>query len=130
MNQSLRKLLNLSTSLPKELQDRLSNTVGFLDDQVIGDIMSVLGIIEQSLQTGSPLPERLPAPLLNKFYDSWDKSNRHAMLSTTLVRDEDYRRYCVAMSSYLRLLSTIDELVLILKSRLGECHVIYQWGDI
>lgn len=127
MNQSLGRLLDLSTSLPRELQDRLVDSVGILDDRVIGDIMAVLGIIEQSLRTGSPLPERLPAPLVRRFFDSWQSQN--ALLSTTLVRDEHYRRYCVAVSSYLNFLSVVDDLVLVLKGALGECHVIHQWKD-
>ncbi|KFH47347.1 hypothetical protein ACRE_018050 [Hapsidospora chrysogenum ATCC 11550] len=129
MNQSLRRLLNLSTSLPAELQERLVQAVGFMDDRVIGEIMATLDIIEQSLRTGSPLPERLPAPLIGRFYSSWHVRNRHAMLSIALARDENYRRYCVATSAYLKFLSTIDDLVIILKARLGECHVIHQWED-
>lgn len=130
LNQALRRLLNLSTTLPDELQERLVEAVGFMDDRVIGDIMAVLGIIEQSLRTGSPLPERLPTPLVNRFYDSWRARKKSAILSTSLVRDENYRRYCVAMSAYLKFLSTIDDLVLALKGRLGECHVIHHWEDV
>lgn len=129
MNQSLRRLLNLSTSLPAELQERLVQSAGFMDDRVIGEVMATLGIIERSLRTGSPLPERLPTPLIGRFYSSWHTRNRDAMLSMALVRDEDYRRYCVALSAYLKFLSTIDDLVIILKARLGECHVIHQWED-
>lgn len=130
MNQSLRRLLNVSTTLPQELQERLIQTVGFMDDAVIGDIMAVMGIIEQTLRTGSAIPERLPTPLVKRFYDSWQARNAKAMLSTTLVRDENYRRYCVAMSAYLRFLATIDDLVLVLKVSLGECHVIRRWEDV
>lgn len=127
MNQSLRRLLNVSTTLPQKLQERLIQTVGFTDDAVVGDIMAVMGIIEQTLRTGSSLPERLPTPLVKRFYDSWHARNRRAMLSVDLVRDEDYRRYCVAMSSYLKFLTTIDDLVLKLKQSLGECHVVHPW---
>ena len=130
MNQALRRLLNLSTTLPKELQDRLARTVGFLDDRVIGQTMAVLDIVEQTLRTGSPLPERLPTPLVRRFYESWDARDRHAMLSVALVRDENYRRYCVALSSYLKFLASIDDLVLVLKETLGECHVIHQWEEV
>lgn len=130
MNQSLRRLLNVSTTLPQGLQERLVQTVGFTDDKVIGDIMAVMGIIEQTLRTGSSLPERLPTPLVKKFYESWHARNKKAMLSKALVRDENYRRYCVAMSAYLKFLSTIDDLVLVLKVSLGECHVIHQWEDV
>ncbi|KAM4063650.1 aromatic acid exporter family member 2 domain-containing protein [Hirsutella rhossiliensis] len=126
MNQSLGRLLVLSASLPTELQARLVNTVGLLDDRIIGEVMSVLGIIEQSLRTGGPLPERLPTPLISRF---WNAQSHEAMLSKTLVRNEYYRQYCVAISSYVKFLSTIDDLVLLLKGALGECHVIYRWED-
>lgn len=129
MNQSLRRLLTLSSTLPQDLQDRLAQTFGLLDDRIVGDIMAVLSIIEQSLVTGAPLPERLPTPLVREFYASWRAQHRNLMLSKTLVRDENYRRYCVAMSSYLKFLSTIDDIVLLLKGALGECHCVHQWED-
>ena len=97
------------------------------DDRVIGQIMAVLGIVEESLRTGSPLPEILPTPLVRTIYDTWTAQHRNAILSTTLVRDENYRRYCVAMSSYLQFLSTVDDLVLTLKKTLGECYVVHTW---
>ncbi|KJZ70876.1 hypothetical protein HIM_09741 [Hirsutella minnesotensis 3608] len=129
MNQSLGRLLFLSSTLPNDLQERLAGTVGILDDRTIGDVMAVLGLIEQSLRTGSPLPERLPAPLVSRFYESWNAQNPYASLTTSLVRDEKYRQFCVALSSYLKFLSTIDDLVLILKRALGESHIIYRWEE-
>lgn len=41
-----------------------------------------------------------------------------------MVRDEDYRRYCVALGSYVRFLGKIDELVLVIKGVLGEAHLV------
>lgn len=130
MNQSLGRLLDLSSTLPKELQDRFTNVVGFLDDHVIGDVMAVLGVTGLALKTGTPLPERLPAPLCRNFYNWWHDQHRTAMLNTTLVRDENYRRYCVAVSAYLRFLSALDDLVLVVKGAVGECHVVRQWEDV
>jgi hypothetical protein len=103
--------------------------VGFLDDHVIGDIMAVLGVVRLSLKTGASLPERLPAPLIRNFYKAWYAKHRTAMLNTTLIRDENYRRYCVAVSAYLRFLSAVDDLVLVVKGAVGECHVVMQWED-
>jgi hypothetical protein len=130
MNQSLRRLLDLSASLPDYLQHRLARTFGLLDDRMIGDVMAVLNILQQSLLTASPLPERLPTPLIRRFYDSWEAQHRKASLSKSLVRDENYRRYCVAMSSYLGFLSAIDDLVLLLKITLGENHVVTYSEDV
>ncbi|KAJ4865244.1 aromatic acid exporter family member 2 domain-containing protein [Trichoderma breve] len=130
MNQALGRLLYLSTTLPKEFQERLVTALGILDDGAIGNIMAVLAIVEQALRTGSPLPERLPVPLVRTCFESLSYAQHHKIeLSTTLVRDENYRRYCVAVSSYLKFLTAIDDLVLCLKEALGERHVIYLWDD-
>ncbi|KAF4458893.1 hypothetical protein FALBO_14369 [Fusarium albosuccineum] len=129
MNQALGGLLTLAASLPKEFQERLVNTVGILNDRAIGDIMAVLAIIEQALRTGSPLPERLPAPLVRRAVESYLEQGGSNVLTTTLVKDEGHRRYCVALTLYLKFLTSIDDLLLVLKSALGERHIIYQWED-
>lgn len=130
MNQALGRLLFLSTTLPKEFQERLVYVLGILDDVAIGNIMAVLTIVEQALRTGSPLPERLPVPLVRTCFESLSAAQRQKIdLTTSLVRDENYRRYCVAVASYLKFLSAVDDLVLSLKRTLGERHVIYLDDD-
>lgn len=130
MNQALGRLLFLSTTLPKEFQERLVYVLGILDDVAIGNIMAVLTIVEQALRTGSPLPERLPVPLVRTCFESLSAAQRQNIdLNTSLVRDENYRRYCVAVASYLKFLTAIDDLVLSLKRTLGERHVIYLDDD-
>lgn len=130
MNQALGRLLYLSTTLPKEFQERLVTALGILDDGAIGNVMVVLAIVEQALRTGSPLPERLPVPLVRTCFESLSNAQHYKIeLSTSLVRDENYRRYCVAVSSYLKFLSAIDDLVLSLKETLGERHVVYLRDD-
>ncbi|KAI2812394.1 hypothetical protein CBS115989_10505 [Aspergillus niger] len=124
MNQALGRLLVLSTTLPLNLQQRLMERVGFMNDYTVGDIMAVLGVIEQALKAGAALPERLPTPLVKRCYEAWAQQHQTAELSKTLVRDENYRRYCVAISSYLKFLASIDELVLVLKAALGESHIV------
>ncbi|PHH90257.1 hypothetical protein CDD83_4165 [Cordyceps sp. RAO-2017] len=127
MNQALVRLLDLSSALPKEMRDRLVVTAGFVDDRIIGDVMAVLAVVEQALRTGSPLPERLPVPLLSRYYEMWRAQQTQPMLSRELLHDQNYRRYCVALSSYLKFLSTIDDLVLVLKEALGENHIVSPW---
>ncbi|KAK5991877.1 putative C57A7.05-like protein [Cladobotryum mycophilum] len=128
-NQALGRLLFMSAALPKELQDRMVRTSGLMDERNIGSIMAVLSIIEQSLRTGSPLPERLPTPLVQNCFEAWHAENEKPELSMELIRDEKYRRYCVALSSYLRFLTIVDDLVVVLKETLGESHVIYPWDS-
>ncbi|KAH7184651.1 uncharacterized protein B0J16DRAFT_340278 [Fusarium flagelliforme] len=130
MNQALGGLLNLASTLPKELQDRLVRVAGILDDRSIGDIMAVLAIIEQALRTGSPLPERLPAPLIRRATDLVQSQSEEVILTATLVQDENHRRYCVAVTLYLKFLGSVDDLLIVLKEALGERHIIYQWNDM
>ncbi|OAA38823.1 hypothetical protein NOR_06476 [Metarhizium rileyi] len=129
MNQCLGKLLVLSSTLPKHLQDRLTRTVGIVDDGIVGNVMSVLTIVESCLRTGAALPERLPAPLVHSCFVVWYTQHERAELSTDLIKSEDYRRYCVAVSSYVSFLSTVDDLVEALKGTLGEAHVIHHWDE-
>lgn len=129
MNQSLGRLLSLTGSLPLELQRRLMCNVGIMDDTDIDSVMVVLGVINQSLKTGDPLPERLPVPLLNRCYVTWHAEHRKAEFSTALVRNEDYRRYCVAVSSYLKFLSAVDDIVIALKKVVGESHIVNPWRE-
>ncbi|KAF4433173.1 hypothetical protein F53441_13774 [Fusarium austroafricanum] len=130
MNQALGGLLNLAANLPKEMQDRLIHIANILDERSIGDVMAVLGIIEQALRTGSPLPERLPAPLVRRAIDSFYTKRNEVILTTELVQDENHRRYCVAVTLYLKFLTSIDDLLMVLKAALGERHIIYQWDDV
>ncbi|KAM0273920.1 hypothetical protein ACHAQH_008124 [Verticillium albo-atrum] len=130
MNQALGGLLKLASTLPPGFQERLALVSGIQDDRTIGDIMAVLAIVEQALRTGSPLPERLPAPLVRRAVESMLQATERTMLSSEQLQDENHRRYCVAVTLYLKFLTSIDDLVLVLKSALGERHVIYQWGDV
>ena len=46
------------------------------------------------------------------------------MLSKEMIRDENYRKFCLAVNAYLKFLSALDDLVLVLKRTLGESHII------
>lgn len=129
MNQCLSKLLEMSTTLPQDWQQRLGTSTGLTDSRVIGQVMAVLGIVEGCLRTGAPVPERLPSPLVRNIYESWAAQHRSAILTTDLVRDENYRRYCVAISAYLQLLTILDDLVYTLKKCLGESHIVHSWEE-
>lgn len=124
INWALARLLFLSVSLPVELQDRLARLAGILDHRNIGDIMAVLSMVEQALKTGNALPEVLPTPLLKQCHEYWQNSGPEIIPSRDLIRDENYRTFCVAVSSYLKFLSAVDELVLVVKGTLGESHII------
>lgn len=124
INRNLGRLLLLSAALPSPLQDRLARQTGLLDHRAIGDVMAVLAVCEQALKTGDPPPEILPAPLLRRAMEYWHDHPVDLALSPELMRDESYRRFCVALSAYLKFLGAIDELVLVVKGALGEAHLV------
>ena len=125
MNEALCRLLILSDTLPIEMQDRLARTLGFQDNNIVSGVFAVLGVVEQSLKSGDPLPERLPTPLVKRCYEYWSAKDRSGEFSAEIMRDPNYRRYCVAVTMYIKFLSAIDELVIVLKMALGESHIVY-----
>ncbi|KAJ5272600.1 hypothetical protein N7478_007725 [Penicillium angulare] len=124
LNQNLGRLLFLSASLPEHFQAKLATNAGLLNHRNIGDVMAVLGIVEQALKTGDPLPEVLPTPLLKRCFEFLQAHRVDIGLTRDLIRDEDYRKFCVAISSYLKFLAAVDDLVLVMKGTLGESHIV------
>ncbi|KAL2811472.1 hypothetical protein BJX63DRAFT_444061 [Aspergillus granulosus] len=123
LNREIGRLLSLSSLLPLEYRTRLTQQCGVLDYRHIGEIMAVLAVCEQALKTGDSLPEILPTPLVRRAFKY--RQNIPLMEFTPeTVRDENYRRFCVALSSYVKFLWTVDELVIVVKSAVGESHLM------
>lgn len=124
INSNLARLLLLSGSLSQKFQEDLSRQTGLLDHHNIGDIMVVLAACEQALKMGDSLPEILPTPLTRHAYDYRRANAAEVSLTPDQVCAEEYRRFCVAFSAYLRFLRSIDELVLVVKGAVGEAHLV------
>ncbi|PWY87857.1 hypothetical protein BO94DRAFT_465429 [Aspergillus sclerotioniger CBS 115572] len=128
LNRQLARLLLLSSSLSPEFQEQLARQTGLLDHRLIGQVMAVMGICEQALKTGDALPEILPTPLFKQAVDQWSRGRRGELISGEMMRDEGYRKFCVAASAYFGFLLTVDELVLVVKGVLGEAHLVGREG--
>lgn len=124
INYSLGRLLYITSSVPIEYQELLSRQVGMRSHHSIGDVMAVLGVIEQALKTGDALPEVLPTPLVKRCFDHWVQSDADLILNREKARDAEYRKFCAALSSYLKFLGAVDDLVLVMKETLGEAHIV------
>jgi hypothetical protein len=124
MNRNLGQLLLLSASLPHKYQDRLAQTTGLLDHRCVGEIMSVLSVCEQALKTGDAPPELMPTPLVLRSMEHWLAHPTDVQMSPEMLRDKHYRRFCVGLGAYIRFLSTVDDLVLVIKGVLGESHMV------
>jgi Aromatic acid exporter family member 2 len=124
INYSLARLLYITSSLSVEYQQLLSQQVGMRNHHSIGDVMAVLGVIEQALKTGDALPEVLPTPLVTRHLTHWSMSSVDLIMSVDKVKDAEYRKFCAALSAYLLFLGGVDDLVLVMKEVLGEAHVV------
>ncbi|PYH98313.1 hypothetical protein BO71DRAFT_371558 [Aspergillus ellipticus CBS 707.79] len=124
LNRHLARLLLLSASLPREYQDQLARQTGLRDHRLIGQVMAVMGICEQALKTGDALPEILPTPLVKQAVENWARGKTGEIISSEMIRDEGYRKFCVAASAYFAFLGEVDALVLVLKGVLGEAHLV------
>ena len=124
INQNLSQLLVYSNLLPQDLKERFARMSGALDERIIGDLMAVLTLVEQSLKTSDPLPAALPVPLiarcvgLNRAFRN-EESGKGSLTMET-IKDEGFRRYCVVLSAFIQLLNATDELVWYVKSAVGE----------
>jgi hypothetical protein len=128
INQSIAQLLVTSTKLPQDLKDRFAQFSGAFDEKVIGDLMAVLGLIQQALKTGDPLPAVLPVPLVGRAFGAYrgrrdEEWDRHA-LSLDVVREEGFNKYCVVLSAFVQLLGAVDELVIVVKRAVGETQIL------
>lgn len=90
--------------------------------------MAVLSVCEQALKTGDAPPELLPTPLVQRSMEYWRAHSMDIILSTEMLKDEDYRRYCVGISAYIHFLDGVDQLVLVIKGALGESHLV-DWEE-
>ncbi|KAL5338199.1 hypothetical protein BJX70DRAFT_408869 [Aspergillus crustosus] len=139
LNNTLARLLVAAATLPPEHRGQLALMTGMLDHRCIGEVMAVLSICEQTLRTGDALPEIMPVPLVRRALE-YGRSHSHShsqhhhtengmgkddvLPSAEMIRDEGYRRYCVALAAYIRFLGRVDDLVLVIKGVLGEAHLV------
>ncbi|GAD99554.1 hypothetical protein PVAR5_8269 [Paecilomyces variotii No. 5] len=122
---TLASLTIKSVDLPESLQRRLAEQVGLLDHERISEIMAVLSVCEQALKTNDAPPELLPTPLLKRIIEHRRRENLNELhLNREMLKDESYRRYCVALGAYVRFVGSLDDLVLVIKEALGESHIV------
>jgi hypothetical protein len=128
INQSLSQQLVYSSLLPRDLKEMFTRLSGALDERVIGDLMAVLTLVEQSLKTGDPLPAVLPVLLtarcvgLNRAFAR--EESGHGTLSMDTIKEEGFRKYSVVMSTFVQPLGAAEELVWRIKTAVGETSYV------
>jgi len=124
LNQNVTQLL-YTTRLPETLRFRFASGTGALDERLVADVMAVLTLVQLSLKTGEPLPAVLPTPLLARCFGLTRSRIEHditqdVIVTRQLMEEEGFREYCSALTSFVQMLGTIDELVMVVKRAVGE----------
>jgi Aromatic acid exporter family member 2 len=134
INENLSQLLSYSAALPNNLKARFMRFSGALDHKMTGDIMAVLTLVEQSLISNDPLPALLPVPLTSRCIELNSRvtalTEGQDTLNVDMIQEEGFRKYCVVLSAFMHLLGAADELVMLVKSAVGESHIVDVEGGI
>jgi hypothetical protein len=128
LNIYMTQLLVYNEKLPSPLRSLFMRTVGADDEAFVADFMSVLALVQHSLASGSPLPAMMPTPLLTRTKLSSPGRSQSADRSSTetkLILKEKFaqspgRQWIIAVHAFVRLLGTVDDLVIVVKTAVGE----------
>ncbi|KAJ7132494.1 hypothetical protein C8R44DRAFT_978049 [Mycena epipterygia] len=99
-----------------------------LNPNFIGDVMAVFSLISQSLRTGEPMHQVLPASLLDRLFYHDARThfpinpleNGLQMVDVEAIKSVDYMYYASSIVAVYQLLRSVDELHLITKDLCGE----------
>ena len=122
LNISITQLLLYTQRLSTNQRRKFMHETGASDESLMADVMSVLTLVQQSLEAGTPLPAVLPSPLIARVLlrhpDPKADGNKDLVMQG--IASHSGRTWISAMSAFLRLLGSIDDLVLVLKRIVGE----------
>lgn len=129
LNTHITQLVLQTRRLPPHLRSRFLLMTGANNESLVSDLMAVLSLLQGSLMSGSSLPAILPTPLLGNAFqkrvtrskdpDFSPKQSEKLTIKGILTGD-DSRLWASTLTSYMSLLGTVDELVVVLKMAVGE----------
>ncbi|KAH8652588.1 hypothetical protein BGZ61DRAFT_374747 [Ilyonectria robusta] len=125
LHQAIAQLLVYTTRLSKTQRSWIITSTGATEEDVIAEIMAVLTVVQQALQTDDALPAILPTPLFAKAIEFAREHLQEGVGGSGVhgrddVDDEGLRRYVVMLNAFLQMLAALDELVLVIKRVVGE----------
>lgn len=122
LNVSITQLVLYSQRLQPEQRAKFMRDTRASDESLVVDLMSVLTLLQQSLEAGTPLPAVLPTPLIGRAL-LWHQETRHDRDKDQVIQElasQDGRHWVSAMNAYIRLLGAVDDLVMAVKWSVGE----------
>lgn len=130
LNTHITQLILQTRRLPPHLRSKFLLYTGANNESLVSDLMAVLSLVQGSLVSGSSLPAILPTPLLGNAFQK-RATTRFKEPDISLKQSEeltikgiltghDGRLWASTLTSYMSLLGTVDELVVVLKMAVGE----------
>ncbi|KAI8308307.1 hypothetical protein K4K61_002728 [Colletotrichum sp. SAR11_59] len=122
INSSLAELGLYMTELPLPLRARLMSSMSIDDENLVVDLMSTISLVQQSLDSGEPLPALLPTPLISRALRA--REVQRAKQDDLNVREQleghEGRQLIGAINAFTRFLGAVDDLVMVTKKAVGE----------
>ncbi|ORY87154.1 hypothetical protein BCR37DRAFT_146301 [Protomyces lactucae-debilis] len=107
---------------------------GWYSQSFTGDLLASLFLISHAIKTGTALPQIVPNPLLNRFYDKKEDIPDDELdgrlprrLDATVLRSEGYAGFAVASTITFAVVKRIDALMLVTKELVGESFHSTGW---
>ena len=122
LNISITQMVLYTQRLSAEQRVKFMHETGASEESLMADVMSVLTLVQQSLESGTTLPAVLPSPLIARVLLRHPDQRAYGSKELVMqgVSSQSGRTWISAMSALLRLLGTIDDLVLVVKRAVGE----------
>lgn len=129
LNTHITQLILQTRRLPPHLRSQFLLYTGGNNESLVSDLMAVLSLVQGSLVSGSSLPAILPTPLLGNAFQKTATRSKEPDISPKqseeltikgILTGDDSRLWASTLASYMSLLGTVDELVVVLKMAVGE----------
>ncbi|KDN53019.1 hypothetical protein K437DRAFT_219732 [Tilletiaria anomala UBC 951] len=131
----LSHLVSVLKKLPEPWAKALLRRTRLSDPLFIGDVVAVLIMCSTALQSGMPLPQITPCPLLDRFLllkpgfaitqdDDEDNLGLPTHVTFATVCDPAYLNFAVGASTAAGLIIRLDKLMLVVKELVGEAYPV------
>lgn len=129
LNTHITQLVLQTRRLPLHLRSRFLLYTSANNESLVSDLMAVLSLLQGSLISGNSLPAILPTPLLGNAFQKRANRSKESEVSEKqaeeltikgILTGDDSRLWASTLTSYMSLLGTVDELVVVLKMAVGE----------
>lgn len=123
MNAFVNNLMNMD----QEWIGPLLRRNGWQDRELISDCLAVLFMTSNAIRTGSALPQLVPSPLLDRFYEKLDhlqetesEDTLPKFVTRATLELPGYASFAVGSVITLSIVHRIDRLLLVVKELVGE----------